>query len=300
MLSVAYGFISSISAGLNGFIELLYTIFSVSHYIGHFIISSLSNTFQYTVYTVDSIWNAVKILCSDFHSFLTDNVYFIAGIFKLINDLLNFLKDAIWLLLINSFTIFEYLTTIIHGLLRTLTDLICDTFGYSLTALKITKTSLVFTGDSMWHIVKSIPTLSCDVINSTTRSVFGFFQDVSVGSFFGLLLLAFLVYPLVFYRRYIYRLLAVFTSLFKLNLAILGNSELTDLGVLQVQQLRQELRREQSEKVCVICKDEPKRVIFLPCKHICTCEPCSETLLSRNSLCPLCRQPIAMSFNVFS
>jgi hypothetical protein len=41
--------------------------------------------------------------------------------------------------------------------------------------------------------------------------------------------------------------------------------------------------------VCVVCQDAPKSVLLLPCKHICTCDECSEAI----SDCPICRADIA-------
>jgi hypothetical protein len=41
---------------------------------------------------------------------------------------------------------------------------------------------------------------------------------------------------------------------------------------------------------CVVCLDERKSVLFLPCKHICTCGQCAQALrVSKQACCPLCR-----------
>eukprot|EP01065_Artemidia_motanka_P053641 TRINITY_DN9998_c1_g1_i1.p1 TRINITY_DN9998_c1_g1~~TRINITY_DN9998_c1_g1_i1.p1 ORF type:complete len:323 (+),score=83.99 TRINITY_DN9998_c1_g1_i1:160-1128(+) len=39
---------------------------------------------------------------------------------------------------------------------------------------------------------------------------------------------------------------------------------------------------------CVICLDEMKEVVFLPCKHMCACVGCAKRL----SKCPVCREPV--------
>jgi hypothetical protein len=45
---------------------------------------------------------------------------------------------------------------------------------------------------------------------------------------------------------------------------------------------------------CIVCLDERKSVLFLPCKHICVCEACARKLTrARPASCPLCRAPIA-------
>lgn len=39
------------------------------------------------------------------------------------------------------------------------------------------------------------------------------------------------------------------------------------------------------DMICVICQEAAKKILFLPCKHICTCKACSSTL----EKCPICR-----------
>ncbi|EDQ90235.1 uncharacterized protein MONBRDRAFT_7324 [Monosiga brevicollis MX1] len=43
------------------------------------------------------------------------------------------------------------------------------------------------------------------------------------------------------------------------------------------------------EQVCIICLDEPARVIFRPCHHLCCCAACAPYAQGG---CPMCRQPI--------
>lgn len=41
---------------------------------------------------------------------------------------------------------------------------------------------------------------------------------------------------------------------------------------------------------CKICLDNPVEVLFLPCKHVCCCQTCSNKLRVRE--CPICRGQI--------
>lgn len=54
----------------------------------------------------------------------------------------------------------------------------------------------------------------------------------------------------------------------------------------------------EEEKLCVICRESPKEVLFLPCRHLCVCKDCGH----REELerCPLCREAIAERISVFS
>jgi E3 ubiquitin-protein ligase MUL1 len=54
----------------------------------------------------------------------------------------------------------------------------------------------------------------------------------------------------------------------------------------------------EEEKLCVICRENPKVMLIMPCRHLCVCEECGHRVeLDR---CPLCRNVIAERFSVFS
>lgn len=44
----------------------------------------------------------------------------------------------------------------------------------------------------------------------------------------------------------------------------------------------------EEEQACVVCSAEAKIILFLPCRHLCTCQDCSKQL----SMCPICRSNI--------
>ena len=49
-------------------------------------------------------------------------------------------------------------------------------------------------------------------------------------------------------------------------------------------------------KMCIVCMDAPRSIIFKPCNHLVACESCSKELCSRyDSKCPLCRKNIRQS-----
>ncbi|KAK4283638.1 hypothetical protein QN277_000567 [Acacia crassicarpa] len=47
-----------------------------------------------------------------------------------------------------------------------------------------------------------------------------------------------------------------------------------------------------SGKECVICMTEPKDTAVLPCRHLCMCSDCAQTLWLQSNKCPICRQSI--------
>lgn len=50
------------------------------------------------------------------------------------------------------------------------------------------------------------------------------------------------------------------------------------------------------EQVCVICRDEPKSVVLMPCRHLCLCIVCSGSVRT----CPLCRKRIVNIMSVYT
>ena len=51
-------------------------------------------------------------------------------------------------------------------------------------------------------------------------------------------------------------------------------------------------------RTCVICKENTKSVLLMPCRHLCCCTECGH--LDLLIQCPLCREPITERINVFS
>ncbi|XP_063877224.1 uncharacterized protein LOC135109646 isoform X2 [Scylla paramamosain] len=63
--------------------------------------------------------------------------------------------------------------------------------------------------------------------------------------------------------------------------------------------LYQELEEERESRLCVVCQDEVKCVILLPCRHLCLCDRCTIAITRRREGCPVCRQRIRETMKVF-
>merc|ERR1712086_87131 len=51
--------------------------------------------------------------------------------------------------------------------------------------------------------------------------------------------------------------------------------------------------------LCVVCISNPKTVLLLPCRHMCVCPTCYDSILQVEPLCPLCRAHVETHIEVF-
>ena len=56
-----------------------------------------------------------------------------------------------------------------------------------------------------------------------------------------------------------------------------------------------------SRSLCVVCYVNKRKVILMPCRHLCLCVECKRWLLqiSYDNVCPLCRAPVRDSIEVY-
>mmetsp|Transcript_15139 Transcript_15139/g.44793 ORF Transcript_15139/g.44793 Transcript_15139/m.44793 type:complete len:121 (-) Transcript_15139:26-388(-) len=97
----------------------------------------------------------------------------------------------------------------------------------------------------------------------------------------------------------------------------LRGQELTDMGLSDLEGLETELREslarvthekekmlrnqldgEREHRLCVICQEEEKTCLLLPCRHLCLCKECSRRSELQN--CPLCRKQILQKIDVYA
>ena len=62
-----------------------------------------------------------------------------------------------------------------------------------------------------------------------------------------------------------------------------------------VEELRKQNETLKSNITCKVCMDHNVGMLFLPCRHLICCEPCSDSI----KLCPLCRQRIIGTIKAF-
>jgi hypothetical protein len=69
-----------------------------------------------------------------------------------------------------------------------------------------------------------------------------------------------------------------------------------DEDTIEAAQLKEENERLKNERLCVVCLDKVKNIIFLPCAHLAACLECSFSLQN----CPMCRTKIQATVRTFT
>ena len=46
------------------------------------------------------------------------------------------------------------------------------------------------------------------------------------------------------------------------------------------------------DSLCVICLSDPRDTAVLPCRHMCLCSDCAQSLRTQSNKCPICRGPV--------
>ena len=60
------------------------------------------------------------------------------------------------------------------------------------------------------------------------------------------------------------------------------------------------VKAELEARNCAICLDAPKCTVLLPCRHLALCgAPACAAMLGAPPLCPLCREPVADTMQLF-
>ena len=50
--------------------------------------------------------------------------------------------------------------------------------------------------------------------------------------------------------------------------------------------------------LCVVCMDEERGVLYVPCNHLAVCVGCEEGLAAASMACPMCQEPIDRSRSI--
>lgn len=75
----------------------------------------------------------------------------------------------------------------------------------------------------------------------------------------------------------------------------MSETELNECKALLEKSLEVIRKVKEDPDCCAICMKEKRNVVFLPCRHCVTCTKCSKLVEE----CPICREKISQSMNIF-
>ena len=80
------------------------------------------------------------------------------------------------------------------------------------------------------------------------------------------------------------------------RLDALQPNELADLLGRVHQSLERVLKKIATSSECVVCLSAPRRMVFMPCRHLCCCDECG----AEQRRCPLCREGVETRISTFT
>ncbi|XP_063705244.1 E3 ubiquitin-protein ligase RNF26-like [Culicoides brevitarsis] len=186
----------------------------------------------------------------------------------------------------------------------------------------------------LWNHLKEATRITSNKISVATRTAFNYFLDVPLHCALGLIVL----YVAFRYREKLFRLIRVIGykiysilqyynhewNLYRIRrreAAPRMNQREVEIfaetppplfasqngGPSVRKPLRRETRSPPKKKTspikpdlsCVVCLDQKKTVLVLPCRHLCLCRRCSQQIPSMNYSCPLCRNTISQTIDTY-
>ena len=76
------------------------------------------------------------------------------------------------------------------------------------------------------------------------------------------------------------------------------HKSIKSVGKAKEKAIHTRMNEEEENRMCVICQEERKSVLLMPCRHLCCCRDCSRR--EELTRCPLCRNHISQKIDVYS
>lgn len=299
-------FVSTISHGLMIFYEDVRTFISDMDYQYSHIIKMFNNGFNNSIDDMVRVTQSIlsfitstiertKIETQNFFARTGD--LFAFGVINL-RDLLVLIGNSAWMLvmLLPNFTIF-----IIKGFVHILNEI--------------------------FKKITALTTMSYLTVIESTKASIKYLASIPIQSFLGIIVL----YLMIRQRWRIYRRTKFFLQLLFgsiVFLTIKAIQKIIRFGIsvylilhfiyiviaetLRLQTYRQnfevneETAGNQSNdpddkaNLCIICYDQPKSIVLMPCRHLCLCRNCLNQLKAYRRECPVCRQTYRQTILVYS
>lgn len=316
------------------FIKAIVCAFSIISKIGQFIVTSLSFLLTLTKSLIIKLSTLLTIMFEDFMIFLQDVIHVYARvreeivyIFEWMIENITYCQEIIYVPKWSYKVFIASLSGILNGIKHIFIYIkhVIILFGDGIWFIIVfIPKSLLYLGsltfsyiiNSFSHLCKNMYSnvkLVYKLVSNSLYNCYYFITDVPLESAIGLIIgLCFLYIFIQFYD-------VIFTYLRQTLFAFLINTRLefnrAKTAIRDVltrctfkQRFRQILRPKPSTSIdetkidtlCIVCQDNTRNVVFIPCKHLCLCHDCSPRLMQGSRKCPLCRRRIHSSMKVYT
>lgn len=315
----------SIGAIIDFVKNITYFIFVISYNVGQLLI----NVVGYTVHMINIFYKCVSTIFSiigeDFLIFIVD----LLNTLKYILHTLLVTFENVFQAIASTFDNFKFLFVFVYGTVTSTFVGIVNGIGRIFLGIgqffQWMKHVLLLLGSGMWFAITFIPLLIVYATTMTTYyfgrllneiynmlkqfglsillSLKGFYEfvtDVPFESLAGLITTMCIVYILMRFHIVVYRLILN-------NLQVIRNNIRSYVKAIKDKlQFKRNNRIDPIDvdydatvRLCTICHERDRCVLFLPCKHVTLCTECNERLTSYDNKCPLCRTLVKKRMKIY-
>ncbi|XP_044269061.1 uncharacterized protein LOC123014175 [Tribolium madens] len=310
--------------------------FYISVKTGQFIVTSLAFLLTTAGSFLSRLYFLLSVILEDFTIFLQDVIYRLHGItegivyiFEWVAEKLKYCQQVTYVLkwLCEAFTVplnavYGIVNTVKHVFvfLKHIGILFGDGVWFIIVFIPKTVMSL---GPLTYYYLKNLYVNVLDSICSNVTVVYKFVlhsiyncytfvTDVPLESLIGLIIgLCFLYILLQFYSVLFLYIKNKVSSFFIASRLKYNHVKRVTRRVLSRYTLRYSSKQiieckpstnndEKNEGYCVVCQDNSKCVLVLPCRHLCLCDDCAPRLMRYSGQCPICRKRIRSSMKVYT
>lgn len=307
----------------------------VSSFAGKWLVYFLYHLQSIIYKLLVNIFGVFVIAFEDFNIFVIDLSNYLSTILVNLYTFLLILADRILHefsdLKVGLFAIYSTVQSFVSGIYNVLVGI----YAFGVQLCFYIKHYVLLFGSGVWFLFTLVPigvvyfgTLSvyyvgrlCEEIYITAGniksnvgevflSVYNFVTDVPVESLLGLIAIVCLYYVVApitkdsvmfVYRKLLYLLnkTSAKVSHCKRFLTVYYRN-FCKPNAIPAPELNRRFNKVVNDNYCVACQDNEKCVLMLPCKHVCLCKDCYKRLPAQyGKSCPICRQRIAKSMDIF-
>uniref|UniRef100_A0A2A4J122 RING-type domain-containing protein n=1 Tax=Heliothis virescens TaxID=7102 RepID=A0A2A4J122_HELVI len=322
--------ISLVAKIISLFATSLQTILQLASFTGKLIVAAGSCVSSLIIRTTKSIILFFQIVYEDNLPVFTEEIPASAnGIIDTFVNQLKDVKDGV-------VDIYNEIFAKFCGLITTTNWLLIAVVKVLVEVLIVLKSSVIFVGDTVWFLVTFVPIhlpqllravfmyvghiIENGIINAymTLLQFSNYLTEVPLQSFMGITCAIIIVHLIVHFRETITVHMAMLywsliRNVFYLYYTLINYFTNSEVGIITQMAATQDLHSREvglsssarddaaslSDALCIICQEQQKCVLTLPCRHVCLCIDCCRRLYGYQRTCPICRTFIYHTVTVY-